>query len=146
MIVGRDAISRLIPHQGPMCLLDDVVEWDDDRVVCHSVRHGSPDHPLRANGRLSSVHAIEYAAQAMAVHQRLTGRRRAAVAYGLLVSVRDVSLAVDRLDSLPSPLVIDATRIAATVDSLTYRFSVGGTGVPAVTGRASVLLVEDTPL
>jgi len=145
MIVGRAAISQLIPHQGPMCLLDEVFMWDDDRVVCRSEGHRSPDNPLRARGRLSSLHAIEYAAQAMAVHQRLAGRGEARIAYGLLVSVRDVSLAVDRLDTLPSPLVIAATRIAATVESLTYRFCVGGIDAPAVTGRASVLLVEDTP-
>jgi predicted hotdog family 3-hydroxylacyl-ACP dehydratase len=140
-MLGRDAILQLIPHKGPMCLLDSVVAWDDDRVVCHSERQGAPDHPLRVDGRLSSLHAIEYAAQAMAVHQRLSGRGRGPVAYGLLISVRDVSLAVDRLDALASPLVIDATRIAATLESLTYRFSVG-TDVPLVRGRASILLVE----
>ncbi|MGD3145353.1 phosphotransferase, partial [Xanthomonas oryzae pv. oryzicola] len=25
---GRDAIATLIPHQGSMCLWEDVIEWD----------------------------------------------------------------------------------------------------------------------
>jgi predicted hotdog family 3-hydroxylacyl-ACP dehydratase len=142
MTLDRAAIARLIPHQGPMCLLDSVVAWSDDRVVCHSEGHRASDNPLRSDGRLSSLHAIEYAAQAMAVHQRLSQQTGLPVGYGLLVSARDVSLFVDRLDTLASPLVIDATRIAASAESFTYRFSVSAADTPAVSGRASVLIVE----
>jgi predicted hotdog family 3-hydroxylacyl-ACP dehydratase len=142
MTLDRDAIARLIPHQGAMCLLDRIVAWDRDRIVCHTERHRAPDNPLRAHGRLSSVHAIEFAAQAMAAHQRLAGERTTCAAYGLLVSVRDIAFAVERIDECASPLVIEATRIAATADVLSYRFAVGAASAPAATGRASVLLVE----
>lgn len=142
MTIDHDAITRLIPHAGAMCLLDRVVSWDRDRIVCETARHRDVGNPLRCEGGLSPLCAIEFAAQAMAVHRRLASDDARPIGYGLLISVRDVVLGVDRLDALASPLVIDATRIAASVDAITYRFAVGDRGESHVSGRASVLLVE----
>jgi predicted hotdog family 3-hydroxylacyl-ACP dehydratase len=124
-----------------MCFLDAVVAWDRARIVCHSARHRAGDNPLRAADRLSAVHAIEFAAQAMAVHQRLSADGTKPPSYGLLVSLRQCTFASDRLDTCPSPLVIEATRIASTADALTYRFTVGAADASIVAGRASVLLI-----
>src|SRR5207244_776658 len=38
-MIGREAITRLIPHQGAMCMLDAVVACDAIRITCHSSRH-----------------------------------------------------------------------------------------------------------
>jgi predicted hotdog family 3-hydroxylacyl-ACP dehydratase len=143
-MIGREAIARLIPHQGAMCMLDAVVACDAIRITCHSSRHLDMDNPLRTRDRLSSIHGIEFAAQAMAAHQQLTtGKRAAPVRYGLLISVRQCTFATDRLDRCSSPLTIDATRVAATDEALTYHFSIGAAGMTLVSGRASVLLVLD---
>ena len=137
-MIARDAIADLIPQRGEMCLLDAVVHWDHERIVCHSERHVAADNPLRAHGRLAAIHAIEFAAQAMAVHQRLTAMRRHAPGYGLLVSVRQCTFAIDRLDGCASPLVIEAHRLAASADAITYRFEVGAAGGPRLrVARAS---------
>jgi len=77
MMVERDWIATHIPHQGNMCLLDGVVQWDDTRLTAIASSHLAPDNPLRAYGCLSSVHGIEYAAQAMAVHAALLGTAHA---------------------------------------------------------------------
>jgi len=142
-MIGREAIARLIPHQGAMCMLDSVVACDAIRITCHSSRHIDMDNPLRTRDRLSSIHGIEFAAQAMAAHQKLTGKRAAPVRYGLLISVRQCTFATDRLDRCSSPLTIDATRVAATDEALTYHFSIGAAEMTLVSGRASVLLVLD---
>ena len=125
-------------------MLDAVVAWDRARIVCHSDRHRADDNPLRSRDQLSVIHAIEFAAQAMAVHQCLSAEGASRPNYGLLMSVRQCALAGDRLDTQGSPLVIEATRIASTADALTYRFAVTARGAPIATGRASVLLVWDT--
>ena len=39
MVLSRDAIAALIPHQGAMCLLDEVLSADDDGIVCRAVSH-----------------------------------------------------------------------------------------------------------
>ncbi len=141
MTIDRAGVARLVPHAGAMCLLDAVVTWDRDHIVCHTERHRAADNPLRAGDRLSAIHAIEFAAQAMAVHQRLAGERTDLPRYGLLVSVRQCAFFTDRLDTCALPLVIEATRVAATTEAFTYLFTVGQEGAALVTGRASILLV-----
>ena len=143
MILDRKEIAKMVPHSGAMCLLDAVVAWDRAQIVCHSVRHQAEDNPLRSRNRLSALHAIEFAAQAMAVHQRLSADGSSRPSYGLLVSLRQCTFASDRLDTCASPLVIEATRIASTADALSYRFSVGTIETPIAAGRASVLLVRE---
>ena len=79
----RDDIATLIPHSGSMCLLDGVLSWDENTILCRTASHRLPDNPLRSNGRLAGVCGVEYAAQAMALHGGLTG--------GGLTSVRRLS-------------------------------------------------------
>jgi predicted hotdog family 3-hydroxylacyl-ACP dehydratase len=140
-MIDRLDLARLVPHAGEMSFLDAVVEWGHERIVCHSTRHAAIDNPLRLDNRLSAVHAIEFAAQAMAAHRRLIGKSGPDRRYGLLVSVRECSFAADRLDLCVSPLVIEATQVAASPEAFTYRFAVGAAGSPIAHGRASVALI-----
>jgi predicted hotdog family 3-hydroxylacyl-ACP dehydratase len=71
MHLNRAWILRHIPHQGRMCLLDEVVSWDAERIRCRGATHHAPDNPLRAGGQLGIACGIEYAAQAMALHGAL---------------------------------------------------------------------------
>ena len=64
-------IDALVPQQGAMCLLDEVVSFDDRSVVCRTSSHLAPGNPLRCDGRLPAIAGIEYGAQAMAVHGAL---------------------------------------------------------------------------
>jgi len=61
-------ISRQIPHQGTMVLLQQVLDWGVDSIRCLADSHRAPDNPLRAHGRLGIACGIEYAAQSMALH------------------------------------------------------------------------------
>src|SRR5688572_6435242 len=64
----HETIAALIPHQGLMCLWEEVVEWDEERIVVRSRGHRDPAHPLRSGDQLHAVHLCEYGAQTMAVH------------------------------------------------------------------------------
>jgi len=142
MVLNQDAIRELIPHRASMCLLDTVEYWDAERVVCRTSQHRSPGNPLRANARLSSIHGIEFAAQAMAVHGGLLSRKGTAPSVGLLVSLRDCVLHCERLDVLDSPLTVEARRITGNNGLTMYGFSVTAATVKKK-GRASVLLQGD---
>ncbi len=72
--IKKTEIRTLIPHSGMMCLLDEVTQWDDRSITCVTNTHRDPANPLRRDGRLSSVHAFEYGAQAAAVHGGLRAR------------------------------------------------------------------------
>ena len=81
-------IAAHIPHQGSMCLLDRVLEWSGQRIVCDALSHTDPLNPLRAAARLGAANGVEYAAQAMAVHGALLAPTGAAPTQGYLTSVR----------------------------------------------------------
>ena len=69
--LDRAAIAARIPHHGTMCLLDAVDAWDSESIRCRATSHRDPANPLRDAGSLPATAAIEYAAQAMAVHGAL---------------------------------------------------------------------------
>ena len=98
-LLDKAEIAALIPHAGPMCLLDAVLAWDMTTIACAASSHRSASNPLAANDRLDAVCGVEYASQAMAVHGGLIGNGRRPSA-GYLASLRDVICCVDRLDLL----------------------------------------------
>ena len=55
MALDRHWIESHIPHQGPMCLLDEVLNWNPVRVQCRSSTHRDPGNPLRAEHRLDRL-------------------------------------------------------------------------------------------
>lgn len=130
----------LIPHRGAMCLLDEIVAWDERRIAARANSHRRPDNPLRRDGTLRAVHLCEYAAQAMAVHGGLLAQRDGRVAApGFLVSLRAVRLLVSRFDDLPGPLDVYAEKLLDGGGSWQYAFRVEHAGVPLAEGRAAIV-------
>lgn len=140
----RAEIAQLIPHAGAMCLLDGVVEWDENRIRCVSDSHIDTANPLRAGGRLPAVCGIEYAAQAMAVHGGLAGKTRGKPRAGLLASVRDVVCRRDRLDDLPGSLFVEAVRVMGDEGRVIYEFRLWVGETEILSGRAAVVLDAGT--
>jgi len=144
--LDRDAIARRIPHQGSMCLLDAVLGWDPEHIRCRAGNHRSPDHPLRAHGRLGAACGVEYAAQAMAVHGALVGESGQGHAgdapprAGYLAGMRGVTLHVERLDAVDGPLSVNAQRITGDDNTVLYSFEVRAGERPLLSGRAIVVL------
>ncbi len=143
-VLEREDIAARIPHQGRMCLLDRVRAWDAESVTCTTASHRDPDNPLRSAGGLLSPCAIEYAAQAMALHGALVAPAEGGPRPGFLASVRDARFTVARLDLLPGELEIQVRRLAGTGSQVLYQFQVSSDGAAVAEGRAAVVL--DTPL
>ena len=141
MIVGREDILALVPHQGAMCLWEEVLDWDAGRIVLRAGNHRDAAHPLRSGGRLRAVHLCEYGAQAMAVHGGLRGRASAApVRPGMLVALRGVVLHRDRIDDLPGALEGEAELLLEGEASQQYAFRIRHAGTLLAEGRAAVML------
>ena len=140
MILPKSDWSALIPHSGAMCLLDEVVAWDADSLHARTRSHARSDNPLRSDGRLRALHLAEYGAQAMAVHGGLRARAQGAVAApGYLVSLRDVELAVARIDDIGDALDVHAQRLLAGDGHWQYAFRVEHAGRVLAQGRAAVI-------
>jgi len=130
----------LIPHQGAMCLLDEIVAWDENAIHARSRSHQRMDNPLRSDDRLRAVHLCEYGAQAMAVHGGLLARAAGgSAAPGFLVSLRAVELAIARIDDLRDALDVHAEKIIGSATSWQYQFRIEHAGSVIAEGRAAVL-------
>jgi predicted hotdog family 3-hydroxylacyl-ACP dehydratase len=140
-VIGRDAIAALIPHRAAMCLWDEVVDWNAQRISLRAHNHRDPAHPLRSHGRLRAVHLCEYGAQAMAVHGGLRAQVRGGAAKpGILVALRGVELHVARIDDLPGALECEAELLADADDSQQYAFRIHHANTLLAEGRAAVML------
>ena len=71
-MLGRTAIEALIPHQGAMCLLDEVSSGTKLRSCAARARIWPRITRCAAAGRLGAVCGIEYGLQAAALHGALT--------------------------------------------------------------------------
>jgi predicted hotdog family 3-hydroxylacyl-ACP dehydratase len=143
--MDREAIEVRIPHSGKMCLLERLESWDAEAIHCTTSTHLQPDNPLRTAGGLMAPNAIEYAAQAMALHGGLLMAEGEPPSAGFIASVRNVRFAVTRLDDVPGALQVRATRLSGDARQVLYEFSVTDVnGAALADGRAVVVL--NTPL
>jgi predicted hotdog family 3-hydroxylacyl-ACP dehydratase len=134
-------IAALVPHAGRMCLLERILDWDEDSIRCATATHLSVDHPLGTPHGLRSVHLCEYGAQAMALHGGLCARRDGRVVVpGMLVALRDVTLHVDDVRSCTGDLLVAATKLHASDEAWQYRFVVMHDLRELASGRATVAL------
>ncbi|MDP1650545.1 MAG: hydroxymyristoyl-ACP dehydratase [Rubrivivax sp.] len=134
-------IAARIPHSGSMCLLDTLQSWSADTIRCTALGHRDAAHPLRSAGTLPAPVAIEYAAQAMALHGTLCAEPGAAPRPGFLASVRGVRLLVPRLDAVEGALVVTAQRLAGDSGQALYSFTLHDERATLlVDGRATVIL------
>ena len=143
-MLTRRHILELIPHQGTMCLLDEVVSWTDATIVCRSWSHLAADNPLRRGGELHAVCGIEYGLQAAALHGALVDSRPQPAGY--LAALRAVEIVVPLLDDPGfGILLVTAELQLREASGLIYGFALHSTaGTPLVSGRATVLLPEGT--
>ena len=147
-------IAQLLPHSGNMVLLDRVISHDALSIHCLATSHHAADNPLRENGHLPAWCGIEYAAQAMAIHQRLSATAarhvvsaphdvtapNTAPTQGVLAVARDIHVLRPDLDGVRGDLQIYAKKIAADSNSLLYQFNIESAGETIVTGRATVVI------
>ena len=144
-LLTHQQIASLIPHAGKMCLLDEVKHWDEKQIHCIASSHRDLQNPLRAEDSLSVLVGVEYAAQAMALHGGLLFKNKDITAVerlpaGRLVSVRNLTCCVDRLDDIDEVLEIYAQRIAGDEQSLLYAFSIQSKQKKLLEGTVSVLI------
>lgn len=133
-------LQENLPHQGKMNLLDAVLSWDADQIHCIASSHLDPNNPLSENGSLGASSAIEYAAQAMAAHGRLSAPACKPPRQGYIAGIRDIQFHVLTLNQASPQIDIRATRLMGDEDNVIYQFTVSDQGINLVTGRATVVL------
>ena len=109
MTTSYPPIVELVPHRPPMLLLDRVLSYDGECVVCETVlEHHSP---FAAQGEVPALVGIEYMAQAIAAGAGLSAieNGNAAGRTGFLLGCRNLMIAVDSFQ-VGDRLTIEARR------------------------------------
>lgn len=122
MPVDPHNIAALIPHDGLMCLIDQIIDHGSDTIICRALvqRDG---HPLARNGKIPSIVAVEYGAQACAIHGALIANGKKSRP-GVLVKIADTELDGLPLSAEDNPLNITAQRLSSNSQSCLYNFEV----------------------
>ena len=136
MMLDRVGIQRIVPQTGTMCLLDTVTRWDDRQILCIALPPGAA-HPLDRDGVVPAVAAVEYAAQATAIHGALLSNATAPNA-GLLAKLTDVSLLGESIPTDAGLLNVEATLLSASAAGCLYTFEVTTALGPLAHGRLMV--------
>ena len=141
MTLTHADIEALVPHKHAMCLWDEVLDWDAQRIHLRATNHRDPDHPLRSDGQLRALHLCEYGAQAMAVHGGLRAQQGGEAGKpGLLVALRSVNLHCAQIDTLAGWIECDAGVLVEGEGSQQYAFRISHEGMLLAEGRAAVIL------
>jgi predicted hotdog family 3-hydroxylacyl-ACP dehydratase len=143
----RARILELIPHAGPMALIDEVIDWDDTRIVCRATIGQPARHPLAHAGRLSTLVLVEYAAQATAIHSALRARLGGGrtLTHGALAGVQATTLAGNHIPDHAVTLAIQAERRMDNASGAIYGFDVRVERGVGVRGRLSVMSRNPAP-
>lgn len=140
MLIGRQEIAAMIPHGEGMCLLDEVTQWDAGRIVCRTNTHLDPNNPLLDATGLPALSALEYCAQAAAVHGELLARSQGSNAPpGWLASVRDATFLAPRLDTCEGALEIEARVVR--IGGGGYVYDVSLSGGEAIIASARIIII-----
>lgn len=139
-LVDKQSLCDLIPHSGTMCLLDEVLAWDEKQIQCRTVSHQLADNPLRNADGLSCIMLLEYGAQAMAVHGGLLASAKGErINEGYLAALRDVKIKDTAVDTIKLPLLVEASMLMSQQGNMIYQFSVKTEDETLATGRATVM-------
>ena len=135
-------VADLIPHSGPMRLLDAVLDHSPERTLCRV----DPRRSARLSDRDGSVPiwvGLEYMAQCVAVHGGLAARARGeALRPGLLLGSRRVRFGAQNLPS--RELTVEARHHRGDSGLVAFDCEVRdpSDGRPLVEGRVNVYIVE----
>lgn len=127
-----------------MCLIDRVIEHDENHIVCESSSHRSPHNPLRNGDRLNTITAVEYAAQATGIWLGLHRGDAAKPQVGYVVALRDVRIHRERLDDAGETLMVDVSKKLFGEHSAICEFSVRVDGAPVLNGQLTLLTQDQS--
>lgn len=134
-----------LPHAGPMCLLQQVLACDAQRIICRA----NPKYlqPLNRGGQLPSWAALEYAAQALAFHGllSLSKQQQSTQAFGkaMIIGVREMVCYRPLINEL-QPCQIEVSLLAQQPQAASCTFTLQQDQRLVCSGQFNILY-EATP-
>ena len=107
-----------------MCLIDRVLECDEQSITCTTNSHRNPDNPLLENGRLPSIVLVEYASQAAAIHAAFNRQEFTQGKPAYIGSTKNIVLNNRFLHNINEMLTIIAGCVLSAQSGAIYEFEV----------------------
>ena len=109
-----------------MILIDEVLEWQDPKVVCRLTLR--PDSMFVEDGGVPALVSLEYMAQAVGALVGLVARSRGEpIVVGYLLGTRELDLPIERFE-VGDQLTVAAERLFGESELGSYRCSVSRRG------------------
>ncbi len=140
-MLTRAQIEGRIPHAGSMVLLDRLVRYDQTHIECEAAPP-TPEHPLARAEGVPAVAAVEYAAQAAALHGALLDGN-SEPRHGMLAKLSEVELVGRWLGGPSSPITVQAELLVRGMSGCMYSFTVHDEQGSGARGRLLVAFTND---
>jgi predicted hotdog family 3-hydroxylacyl-ACP dehydratase len=137
MALNKTQIAALIPHGSSMCLIDEVINWDNQVIHCRSNNFSSHNNPLYENDHLDTVLLIEYAAQSAAIHAALLQSSLGVKRPAYIGAVKDIEL-LARISKNFSSLEIHMNCLLQSDKGAIYEMLVLQNTQPLIRGRLTL--------
>jgi predicted hotdog family 3-hydroxylacyl-ACP dehydratase len=145
---GYPPVAELVPHEAPMILVDELVEWSPTHArVRAQVRRGGP---FVTDGQLPATILLEYMAQAVAVangmNARASGRSDSLgmPGIGVLLGVRELNLEIDAV-TIGDLLDIHVAHRYSDDALASYDCEVRRAGQTLASGAVNVMIAAPRP-
>lgn len=122
-MLDKTEIAERVPHDGTMCLIDKVLNWDQNMICCTTSSHHQIDNPLRNRGQLSAINLLEYGAQAMAIHGSLIHQHNEPFS-GYLAAIRSATFTCEFIHKIQHDLIISAFSEMQSENGVIYTLNI----------------------
>jgi len=136
--LGKTEIALLLPHGSSMRLIDSVIRFDENKILCKTFSHTNPKNPLAVDGRLPLMAYLEYAAQAAGLHLGLAQNKNKSNAptVGYVGTLKDIRFTF--FDPITEELYITADILIKEEKNAIYHFVIKTSTRMIVEGRISL--------
>jgi predicted hotdog family 3-hydroxylacyl-ACP dehydratase len=124
-----------------MVLLDQLVRYDETHIVCEAAAP-TANHPLARAERVPAVAAVEYAAQAAALHGALLDGN-SEPRHGVLAKLSEVALIGGLLEAASGAITVQAELLVRGLSGCMYSFSVHDEQGWGARGRLLIAFTND---
>jgi len=137
------SIRELIPHDGPMVLLDELVHWEPGRAICRVTI--APGMRFVSDGTVDAVVALEYMGQAVAASCGYAAFRGGNdIRVGMIIGCRRMDIEVPTLQ-VGDMLWIEVREIRAQEEISVYECDVRRGAEPVASAQLTLYHAEKPP-
>lgn len=137
------SIRELIPHDGPMVLLDELLYWEPGRARCRIAI--TPGMPFVSDGTVDTIVTLEYMGQAVAASCGYAAFRGGNdIRVGMIIGCRRMDIEVPTLQ-VGDQLLIEVREVRAQEEISVYECGVSRADEPVASAQLTLYHADKPP-